>query len=207
MMDASNPLEQICNRISASDAASVFVSSDFNDLASSVSIRKSLSRLEKAGLIRRVLQGVYEYPEYSSFLGEYVATSPHRVALALARNYCWSIVPSGDTALNQLGLSTQVPAEWAYASNGPYRAYSFGKTTIRFKRATNKDIAGLSYKSALLIQAIKAIGKDRLDASQMRKISELLATDEKAALLADGKHMTNWVFETVKAIFVGEWSV
>jgi hypothetical protein len=140
-------------------------------------------------------------------LNEHVAPSPHQIALAVARNYGWTIVPSGDTALNQLGLSTQVPEEWTYVSDGPYRAYSFGKTTIGFKRTTNKDIAKLPYKSALLVQAIKALGKGRLDAGQIKKIEGLLTANEKAALLADGKYMTNWVFEAVKTICKGEAAV
>ena len=199
-----NPLEQIRESIKASEHRSVFVVSDFNDIARNDTIRKSLSRLEKNGFIRRIIQGVYEYPEYNAFIGEYVAPSPHQIALALARNYGWTIVPNGDTALNQLGLSTQVPAEWTYVSDGPYRAYTFGKTTIRMNHTANKDIAKLTYKSALIIQAIKAIGKNNLDGIQIKKIANLMSTDEKAVLLTSGKYMTNWVYETVKLICEGD---
>ena len=203
-MNTQGPLKQIRNSIEMSEHRSVFVASDFNNIADNITIRKSLSRLEKTGLIRRVIQGVYEYPEYNAFIGEYVAPSPHQIALALARNYGWTIVPHGDTALNQLGLSTQVPAEWTYVSDGPYRAYSFGKMTIRMNHTANKDISKLSYKSAVIVQAIKTIGKDKLDHNQMQKIANLMTADEKATFLASGKYMTNWVYEIVKLIFKGE---
>ena len=202
-MITHSPLEQISKRIKGSLPGTVYVASDFNDLADNESIRKSLSRLDKAGLIRRVLRGVYEYPEYSDFLREHVAPSAHHIALALARNYSWTIVPDGDTALNQLGLSTQVPAEWTYVSDGPYREYSFGKTILRFKHTANKDISKLSYKSALLVHAIKAIGRGRLDDAYAKKISKLMTSDEKAAILAEGKYMTSWVYELVKSICNG----
>ena len=199
-MSDKSPSEQIRSRITASKFGTVFIAADFRDLASSSSVRKCLSRLEKTGLIRRVLQGVYEYHEYSEFLGEYIAPSTHQVALSLARNYSWTIVPNGDTALNQLGLSTQVPAEWTYVSDGPYKEYLLGKTTIRLKRTANKDISKLPYNRALLVQAIKAIGKENLDGVTKRKIANLMTDDEKEACMAEGKYMTTWVYEALKDI-------
>jgi hypothetical protein len=206
-MSTTSPLEKIRERIRESDLGTIFTPSDFSDLADRGTVKMGLSRLEKTGLIRRVIRGVYEYPEYSEFMREYVAPSPHQIALALARNYSWTIVPNGDTALNQLGLSTQVPAEWTYVSDGPYKEYSLGKAVIRFKRTTNKDISKLPYKSALLVQAIKAIGKDRLDGAQMTKISELMSTEEKNAILTEGKYMTDWVYAAIKKICNGESTI
>ena len=87
-------------------------------------------------------------------------------------------MPNGDTALNLLGLSTQVPAEWTYVSDGPYKEYLLGKTTIRLKRTASKDISKLSYNRALLVQAIKAIGKEHLDSATKRKIAKLMTDDE-----------------------------
>ena len=202
-MNLANPLDQLRGKITGSDYGTIFVPSDFSDLAGYGTVKMGLSRLEKAGLIRRVIRGVYEYPEFSNLLNEYVAPSPHQVALALARNFAWTIVPHGDTALNQLGLSTQVPAEWTYVSDGPYKEYSFGKTVIRLNHTANKDISNLSYKSALIVQAIKAIGQDRLDGAYIRKIAKIMTADERAAILAEGKYITSWVYEAIKKICNG----
>ena len=95
-------------------------------------------------------------------------------------------------------MSTQVPSEWAYASNGPNKEYLLGRNIIRFKRTARKDITKLSYKAALLVQAIKAIGKDRLDSEYIKKIARLMTEDEKSAILADGQYMTGWVYDAVK---------
>jgi hypothetical protein len=199
-MNQASPIEQIRERIKNSEHGSIYVPSDFTDLADYSTVKVGLSRLVESGMLRRVIRGIYEYPEYSDFLKEFVSTSAHKVALALARNYSWTIVPDGDTALNQLGLSTQVPAEWTYVSNGPYKKYSFNKTTIRFKRTASKDILKLSYKSALLVQAIKATGKERLDAAYMKNIARLMTVGEKSAILAEGQYMTAWIYDLVKKI-------
>lgn len=46
------------------------------------------------------MRGIYYKAEYNNFLDEYVTPEADAVANALSRNYGWSIVPCGDTALN-----------------------------------------------------------------------------------------------------------
>ena len=196
-------LEKIRNRILSSESGTVFVPSDFSDLADANSVKKSLSRLVETGVIRRILRGVYDMPAYNPFLRETVAPAPHKVAEALVRNYGWTSVPSGDTALNLLGLSTQVPAEWEYVSDGPYREYSFGKTTLRFKHTANKDISKLPYQSALLAQAAKALGRDGLDEQARQHIARSFTPKQQTEILQSGKYMTRWVYEEIKQIFAG----
>ena len=140
-MNKPEILNDIKRRINDAEPQSVFVAADFADIAENIKIATSLGRLEDDKLIRRVLWGVYEKPEYNELLGEFVAPSPDKVAHALARNFGWTIVPCGDTALNLLGLSTQVPSTWIYVSDGTYREYTYNNVTIKFKRTTNKEIS------------------------------------------------------------------
>ena len=146
------------------------------------------------------MRGIYEYPVYNTFLDEYVAPSPHQIAKALSRNFGWTIVPYEDAALNMLGLSTQVPASWTYASNGPYKEYSYGNVTIKFKHISNKDITNLSAKSALIIQALKAIGRDKMNEKFIKQLSDILTPNEKESLLEDTKRSSAWISGTIKQI-------
>lgn len=193
-------ISQIEDRIRNSPKGTIFVTSDFKDLASSDAASKALLRLEKAGLIRRILFGVYEYPEYNEFLGEYVEPSPDMVAHALARKFGWTIVPCGDTALNMLGLSTQVPAVWLYVSDGTYKEYTYGNTVIRFKRTTNKEISKISYKTALVIQALKALGKENITDEIINQIASVTTGKEKTAMFAEAKYATSWIYDVIKEI-------
>jgi hypothetical protein len=206
-MNVSSPLEQIRDRIKNSDPGVIFITSDFLDLTDYANAKKCLSRLTESGFLRRIMRGIYDNPEYSDFLQEYSAPSPHKVALALARNFGWTVVPDGDTALNQLGLSTQVPAYWTYVSDGPYKEYVLNKSTIRFKHTANKDISKLSYKSALFVQAIKAIGKNGMDGIIVRKMCNLLSDEDEAVMLSEGKHITSWVYSYIKIICSGNDNV
>ena len=184
--------------IEKSETGSVFVPVDFAEIADNAKIATTLSRLEAENKIRRIMRGVYDKPEYSEFLGEYISPSPNKVAEAIARNFGWTVVPCGDTALNILGLSTQVPAVWVYVSDGTYKKYSFGNTTIVFKRTTNKDISRLSYKTALVIQSIKALGKDNVDSTVIQKISFFLTRQDKDKMIKEAKTSTSWIYEIIK---------
>lgn len=194
---------QIEERIRNLPKGTVFVTSDFTDLASLDTANKALLRLEEAGLIRRVLFGVYEYPDYNEFLGEYVEPSPDIVARALARKYGWTIVPCGDTALNMLGLSTQVPASWLYVSDGPYKEYAYGNTTIKFKHTTNRVISKNSYKTSLVIQALKALGKENITDEIISKIASSTTDDEKTTMFVEAKYATAWIYEIIKELCGG----
>lgn len=202
-MNRPNYLGAIKIRILAEKIGAVFVAADFADITDKTTTNVALARLESEGIIRRVLRGVYDKPEYNEFLKEYVAPIPDNVAHALARNYGWTIVPCGDTALNLLGLSTQVPATWVYVSDGTYKEYTYDNTTIQFKRTTNKEVSKLSYKTALTIQALKALGKDKIDDALLDSLRKLLTVDEKQTMMSEAKTATSWIYEYIRQICRG----
>ena len=193
-------LFKIRDRITEAKKGTIFVPSDFKDITERNVIKMALSRLCDDKVIRRVMRGVYEFPEYSDLLQEFVVPSPDNIAQALARNYGWTIVPCGDTALNLLGLSTQVPNVWSYVSDGPYKSYEFDNTHLKFKHTTNKEITGISYKTALVIQALKTLGSDKVDDKVIIKLSKGLSYDEKKVLLLESQYATSWIYETLKQI-------
>ena len=197
-------MEKIRERIMQAPDGSVFVNSDFADISDTNTIKQIISRLIKEGTLRRIIRGVFEKPKYSKLLQEYVAADPNEIANALARCYHWTIAPCGDTALNKLGLSTQVTAVWSYISDGPYKTYEWDKTKIEFKHRTNKEITGLSPTTTLVIQALKTLGKENTDSKVIRLLSHRLNTEEKAALLREGSEATDWVYNVIREICKGE---
>ena len=199
-MERDKSLEKIEKRITGSIMGTVFVTSDFVDIASADTANRALLRLVEKGLLRKIVRGVYEWPETNSFLKERVAVSPDKVAQAIARNNNWTIVPSGNTSLNMLGLSTQVPAVWTYVSDGPYKEYRFDKVILKFKHTANKEVSSISYKSALVIQAIKALGKSEISDKVVRQISSLLTDEEKKAMLIETQYTTAWIYDVIREI-------
>lgn len=191
---------QIQERISAAPEGTVFISADFGDIAATETVRRTLNRLTQAGVVRRIVKGVYEKPEYSPLLKEYVAADPEAVAQALARNYHWTIAPCGAAALNLLGLSSQVVAVWSFCSDGPYKTYVWGKTKLTFKHSTNREITGLSYTTVLVIQALKALGKDRVTPQVIALLKARLGAEERALLVREAAEARDWIYDAVRRI-------
>ena len=135
----SGYMKQIRERILSAEDGTIFATSDFADVADSATVRQSLNRLVQAGILRRVLRGIFEKPKYSSVLNEFVEVNPDAVAKTLARTYHWIIAPYGNAALYLLGLSSEKPTVWSYISNGPYRTYEWNSTRLEFKHRTNKE--------------------------------------------------------------------
>ena len=197
-------MQEIRARILAAEDGAVFVAPDFADIADTATIRQGLKRLYQSGIIRRIIRGVYEKPKYSKLLDEYVAADPDAVAKALARSYHWTIAPCGNTALNLLGLSTQVTAVWSYISDGPYKTYEWNSTKLEFKHRTNKEITGLSYMTSLVIQALKTLGRTNVTPEIIQTLSEKLSEDEKQACLKEATESTDWVYDTIRKMCGGD---
>ncbi|WP_312855538.1 DUF6088 family protein [Litoribacterium kuwaitense] len=84
-----------------------------------------------------------------------MGASPNKVAEKLGEKLGWMIAPAEDTALNELGLSTQVPAKYTFISDGPSKKYTLDNgIDIYFKHKANKEISKLSKKEAIVIEAI-----------------------------------------------------
>ena len=199
-----NYMEQMKKRIEESEYGSAFIVSDFTDIMNYETAKKCLTRLEKNGVLRRIIRGVYDKPLYSTILQETVAPNPEEIAKAIARNFNWIIAPDENTALNLLGLSTQVPAKWLFISNGPYREYIIGNSTIRFIHRANKQLSQMSYMSILVIEAIKGIGKDRLNEEHIIYLRKKLSKEHKQDLLKEARFTSTWIYSAIKEICIEE---
>ena len=181
-------------------SGSVFIASDFVDSASYDNVRQIFSRLENEGKIRRILPGIYDKPLYSQILDQEVSPDINAVAEAIARKNNWSIIPSGNVALNLLGVSTQVPAKWEYFSSGDTKDYQVGNTYISFTHRADKELNRMSTKTALVIQAIKTLGDENVSDEITAKLASKLTDEEKAQLLTEAKPTTAWIYEVIKRI-------
>lgn len=203
-MNRPKYFDEIKNRIAEHAPGTIFITSDFLDIAPTASVNKALSRLIESNELRRITRGLYELPKYNAFLEEYVDPAPQKLADALARNYGWTISPCGDTALNQLGLSTQVPSIWSYVSDGPYKNYTFDGFQLEFKHRTNKETSRLSPISLLVIQAFKTLGKEHITNHILQKLSTSLSLNDKQLLLNETQGATAWIYEYIKKICKNE---
>jgi hypothetical protein len=191
---------KLVSRIYGNQRGWVFSKNDFLDLGSDAAIRKALSRLEAKGTIRRVLRGVYDYPRISTLLNQPMGPDLDQLASALARKSGWRIQPSENTALNLLGLSTQVPAQSVYLSDGSSKSYEIGKRQLVFKKRALKESGFKHRESELVVQALKALGQERIDGKVRQKLSKQWTPELWRKIVRDTKTAPAWVHGIIRSI-------
>jgi hypothetical protein len=188
---------RIENDIESQVKGTLFFGDSFTNFGSSEAIRKALQRLEEKGFITRIAQGIYVRPIISDYIGE-VLPSAEKVAMCIAKRDRAKIVPTGVYALNALGLSTQVPMNLVYLTDGAPRVIKIGKRTINFKRTTPKNLLAKGDISSLAIQALRAIGSDQITDDEESKIIELLKKEDRSNLLHDMQLAPVWIKKIIQ---------
>jgi hypothetical protein len=195
---------RILDLISKRCRGKVFASKDFLDLGSRQAVDQALSRLARAGTIRRVGRGLYYSPRINQTLGIELPPDPDEVALALARRTGSRIVPSGAVAANALGLSTQVPAKPVYLTDGRSRQVRVGNTVFTVRHAAPKDLPIGSPLSAMVIQALRFFGRDGLSAEIVSRLRRRLSPQERRRLLEDARYTTAWIADVARQVAADE---
>lgn len=188
---------KISKCIQAKPKGTLLFPDDFNHLGTSTAIRKALQRLKEKGLIRNVTHGIYVRPKKSTLIGEVMPT-PEEVAHGIAKRDKIKIVPTGAYALNTLGLSTQVPLNLVFLTDGAPRTVKVGKRTIKFKRTTPKNLLAKGKISAMVIQALREIGKDKATPNEIKKIVASLKQEDIKHLEHDISLAPAWIKEIMK---------
>lgn len=114
----------------------------------------------------------------------------------IAEKFSWKIAPSGEVALNYTGLSTQVPNEYIYITDGEYRQYLYRGKKIIFKHTSNRNIFSYPNELIILIQAIKALGKDNITKTDLERLS-IFAKNIKQDLSGDTLKLPYWICEVL----------
>lgn len=152
----------------------------------------ALSRLMHDGQLRRLCRGVYDYPRQHDRLGP-LAPALSKVAQAIARSGGLVLQPSGALAANALGLSTQVPVQLVYLTDGSSRRVQVGNQTIRFRQATPKGLLGAGTVAGVVIQALRHLGRDGLTDEVIANLSRVLRDRDKQKLVRLAPDAPAWM--------------
>jgi hypothetical protein len=184
--------DKIIAKIKKAARGSLFFVDDFLSFGSAKSVSKALERLVQHKDLHRVARGIYARLASDHILGP-LKPSTEDIAEAIRRRDKARIVPSGSLALNALGLSTQVPINIVYYTDGSARKINLGKRTIIFKKTSPKNLATIGKISTLVIQALKEIGKDKVTEQEKKSILEHLKKEDPYRLEHDIKLAPEWI--------------
>jgi len=190
----------IFKRISGGGRGRSYTSKDFFDLGSRAAVDQSLSRLARTGLMRRIKSGIYDFPRINPRLGGVLTPNMDDVVKSIARKNNIRIMASEAVAANRLGLSTQVPAQMIFLTDGPSKKIQINNFNIKFSHASPKRMSICGTKSEMILQALYYFGKSRVDDTMIKRISNMLSKEDKEHLIQDARFSPAWIILVVNKI-------
>ena len=187
--------DKIYNRVQKCGRGLIFSANDFANIGEPKSVLKALERMTNSGVIIRVARGIYCYPKIDKVLGlGTLYPTFEEIAQYIAKRDKARIVPTGSYALNVLGLSTQVPANIVYLTDGsPRKIMLKSGRGIKFIKTAPKNLAFKNRLAMLLTFALKEIGERNVTEEQKQHIANLLKNEDKTAIEKDFSLMPNWI--------------
>ena len=184
--------DKVIAKLKKAKRGSLFFTEDFLSFGSAKTVAKALERMVEKEEVFRVARGIYARLEKDPILG-LLKPSTEAIAQAIAKRDKARIVPTGILALNALGLSTQVPMNVVYLTDGAKRKIDLGKRKILFKNTAPKNLSAIGKISSLVIQALKEIGKDNCTENEIQIILKQLAKEEPYRLEHDIRLAPEWI--------------
>lgn len=181
----------IKSRIQDSPNGTLFFNNSFSEFDDEY-VGQILSNLAKEGVIHHLSRGVYLKTKETRF--GLVYPPIEEIAEAIATRDNAQVIPTGATAQNILGLSTQVPMNSVFLTSGSARKIQLGGRTITFRRAVPKNFAIKGKYTCLIVQALKSIGERNVTEEDISHIKELiLAHPESDTIQEDLSSMPSWI--------------
>ena len=195
--------KRIVNNIKKCGRGSIFFPNSFVSYGDIKSVSKSLERLTNDAVIIRLANGIYLYPKIDKELGLGVLyPSVEEVALQVAKRDKAHIAPTGAYAMNLLGLSTQVPMNVVFLTDGSPRKIKLGNNKIiTFKHTVPKNLAFVSKTAQLATFALKEIGQSNVNEEHLKQLQKVFSAINEKSIEADYKLMPAWIRKIIKSFY------
>ncbi len=183
-------------RIKAMPEDCILFRSDFPEYHTEF-VGSILSELTTEGMLVKISHGIYTKPRKSRF--GVVLPSVDKVVQAIAVRDNAEVLPSGMTALNALGLSTQVPMNYTFLTTGSERTINLSNRKVVLKRGVPKNFCYETRLISLLVQALKALKKENVGEEELSIIQQLVSKEiDKDSLIKDVDMMPAWMKRLIK---------
>ena len=196
--ERGNIKHYVMRSIDESQPHSIFFISDYADLGAAETIRKILHEATITGVLEKAGHGIYIKPKISRF-GK-VPVPLEKIAREIADRDKCEIRPTGSTAANLIGLSTQVPMNLSYITTGSTRTIKIGDRKISFRHASPKKFAAKGSVIPLLIQGIKEVGAKNISGVEYEAIKLFIDKQQDPYLQEDLPLAPAWIQRIIKKL-------
>ena len=194
-------VQQIRKRITRSKLGEIFFVSSFPQYDVEY-VTKLLAIFEKEGLITRIAKGVYVKARKTRFGILY--PSAYELVKEIAKRDKAKVIPTGATAANRLGFSTQVPMNTIFMNTiflttGSGRKLKLGNRTVTLKHGAPKNFAFRGRLMPEMVQALRSIGEHNITQDVEARIGQLfMETPETDTIEYDLLLAPVWMRQVIK---------
>lgn len=197
-LERGNIKQTVMKNVEESEPHSIFFISDYTQFGAAETIRKILYEATITGKLKKAGHGIYIKPKTSRF-GE-VPAPLEKIAKEIAVRDKSEILPTGNTAANLIGLSTQVPMNLSYITTGSTRTIKIGERKISFRHAAPKNFAAKGVVIPLLIQGLREIGEENLTVSDNEAIKRFIDKQKDPYLQQDLPLAPAWMQKIINTL-------
>jgi hypothetical protein len=185
--------KQVEARINQLPEGSLIFIDDFLDVFDYENARKALQRVYSSGKIMRLGRGMYYKPKKSELLG-IIKPSSEQIAEAIAKRDKARIIPTGSYAQYRLGLTTQIPMNVVYLTDGSPRKVQVGNQTITFKKTSPKNLSVEHNLTSLIIQAMREFGEGKVATEHLNQIAEVIKRSNESNMIRENiRYAPAWI--------------
>ena len=187
--------DRIITNISKRGRGTIVSPLDYAGYGDSKAVQKAFERLTANEKLIREARGVYCYPKIDKVLGLGILyPTIEEIAAAIARRDKAKIVPTGTYALNKLGLSTQLPMNVVYLTDGsPRKVKLEGNRGIQFKHTAKKNLSFQNEIAMLLTFALREIGENNINDTQLAHVRNLVKSIPLETIKKDFALIPAWI--------------
>ena len=186
--------EQILQHASGSPEGTVLFSKGLLHLGNRPAVDQSLSRLANKGKLMRIGRGAYVSPVTTRFGDR--PPDIDKALESLSRLSGETIVPSGGSVAQGLGVTTQVPVRPVYLTSGNSRNLQFGKITVELRHAPKWQLVNPNKMSGNIIRALAWIGPEESE-NFLHDVKSRLTQEDITELAESRVIAPRWIAESV----------
>ncbi|MBQ2514061.1 MAG: type IV toxin-antitoxin system AbiEi family antitoxin domain-containing protein [Bacteroidales bacterium] len=187
--------DKILNSVMKRGRGVVFSTEEYAHYGDPDAVQKALSRMARKGVLLHVCHGIYCYPKIDKELGlGQLFPSYEDIAQVIAKRDKVRIFPAGALAQNMLGLSTQVPMNVVYLTDGSNRKVNVKNGRgILFRHVSPKKLAFNDKLAMLITTALRDLGSNNVTDEHKKILKTVLEQRPEPFSIHDMKLMPLWI--------------
>lgn len=195
--------DKIINVLSKRGRGTAFSTNEFSHYGNPDSVQKAISRMVQKGLLLHVCHGIYCYPKIDKELGlGPLHPSYDEIAQVIAKRDKVKIFPAGALAQNMLGLSTQVPMNVVYLTDGSNRKFNISNGRgILFKHVSPKKLAFNDKFAMLVTTALRELGEGNVNDEHIKRLQTVIKQHPEPFSIHDLKLMPVWIRNLISGLY------